>query len=273
MSEIPKRLAPTPETLRELYLKSGNQCSFPECSKSLINKDGDYVAQLCHIEAAMPGGERFNPNVTNEERRSYHNLLFLCYEHHIATNDIEMYTVDRMRELKREHELKYSDAELKILQKFIDYSATQTEHLPKSLNEMNKVLQWKQTPDELKYSISEMCNFIDKLKKLPPETRQLMHIIVERASQRDPYSGRYFVLVPEICSACQLDRGKINEQMAIIEKYGLASLDKDDNQIPIIKLSGLRSGWVIWDDLKIFSSSKGIPLYDLIVNMKFDILD
>lgn len=273
MSETPKRLTPTSETLRELYLKSGNQCSFPGCSKSIINNEGEYVTQLCHIEAAMPGGERFNPNQVNEERRTYHNLLFLCYEHHIVTDNINVYTVDRMREIKSDHELKYSDPVHKIIEKFIDYSTAQINYSPQSLSELNRVLGWKQTPDELKYNISEMRNFIDKLKKLPPGTRQLMNIIAERASQRDPYNRRYFVLAPEICSACQLDRTNLNEQMAIIEKYGLAHIDEDDNGIPIITLSGLRSGWPIWDDLKKFSSAKNIPLYDLIVNMRFDLLD
>lgn len=37
MAETPKRLAPTRDTLRELYLKSGNRCAFPECKKALFN--------------------------------------------------------------------------------------------------------------------------------------------------------------------------------------------------------------------------------------------
>jgi hypothetical protein len=31
MTEKAKRLAPTPQTLREVFLKSGNLCAFPGC--------------------------------------------------------------------------------------------------------------------------------------------------------------------------------------------------------------------------------------------------
>jgi hypothetical protein len=58
--EKPKRLTPTKDTLRELYLKSGNRCAFPGCHKALFNSKGVFVGQICHIEAAESGGQRFN---------------------------------------------------------------------------------------------------------------------------------------------------------------------------------------------------------------------
>jgi hypothetical protein len=56
-----KRKAPDKDTLRELYLKSGNQCAFPACTRVMLNKDGVFVGQICHIEAAEEGGERASP--------------------------------------------------------------------------------------------------------------------------------------------------------------------------------------------------------------------
>jgi hypothetical protein len=41
---------------------------------------------------------------TDEERRSYANLMFFCYPHHIATNDVSVYTVAKLKEMKRTHE-------------------------------------------------------------------------------------------------------------------------------------------------------------------------
>src|SRR5262245_61632545 len=86
MPEKVKRLTPKPETLRELLLKSGNQCAIPGCSHLMMNEDGDFVGQICHIAAAETGGERFNPKMTNEARRSIENLMLMCYEHHVVTN-------------------------------------------------------------------------------------------------------------------------------------------------------------------------------------------
>jgi hypothetical protein len=108
MNEAPKRLAPTYLTLRELYLRSGNVCAFPGCDALMMDEDGNFIGQICHIEAAEPGGERFNPAMTNEERRSASNLLLLCYPHHVATNDIRRYAAADLRKIKVEHEARYS---------------------------------------------------------------------------------------------------------------------------------------------------------------------
>ena len=98
------RLSPKIETLRALFARSGNQCAFPNCNHSLINRKNEFIAQVCHIEGANEGGERYNENSNDEERRSFDNLLILCYAHHIETNDIAEYTVERLKEIKYKHE-------------------------------------------------------------------------------------------------------------------------------------------------------------------------
>ena len=37
LQEVPKRLAPTKETLNLLFALSGNQCAFPGCANKLFN--------------------------------------------------------------------------------------------------------------------------------------------------------------------------------------------------------------------------------------------
>src|SRR4051794_16602680 len=95
-----ERLTPKPETLRELYAKSGNQCAFPGCSNLMVNKAGIFIGQVCHIEAAESGGERFNADLTPEDRRAFPNLMLMCYEHHTVTNDVDKYTVLVLQEMK-----------------------------------------------------------------------------------------------------------------------------------------------------------------------------
>lgn len=46
-----KRLAPKQEVLRELYIKSGNECAFPGCHNVLVDENGKFVGEVCHIEA------------------------------------------------------------------------------------------------------------------------------------------------------------------------------------------------------------------------------
>ncbi|GAB4532355.1 MAG: hypothetical protein Tsb0014_16750 [Pleurocapsa sp.] len=108
------RLSPKIDVLRALFARSGNQCAFPGCTQSLINQKNQFIGQVCHIEAAMEGGERYNPNSSDEDRRSYENLLILCYPHHIETNDVNEYPVSRLKQIKNEHEQLFEKSDFKI---------------------------------------------------------------------------------------------------------------------------------------------------------------
>jgi hypothetical protein len=98
------RLPVKPTTLRALLAKSGNLCAFPGCTHELVNHKNKFVAEVCHIEATEPGGERYNDVQNDEQRRSYENLIILFHKHHVQTDDMADYPVDRLREIKAEHE-------------------------------------------------------------------------------------------------------------------------------------------------------------------------
>ena len=108
------RIAPKIDVLRALFARSGNQCAFPGCSHPIINSKNKFIGQVCHIEAAMEGGERFNPESNDEYRRSYENLLILCYPHHIETDDVNEYPVSRLVQMKNEHEQLFEKSDFKI---------------------------------------------------------------------------------------------------------------------------------------------------------------
>jgi len=105
----------TPKTKERLYSLSGNRCAFPGCNEKLFNEEGTKNSNICHIEAASPGGERYNANSTKDYRRSYENLILLCLKHHTETNNVDKYTVDVLKKMKREHEAKL--LKLEVLRK------------------------------------------------------------------------------------------------------------------------------------------------------------
>ena len=108
------RLSSKTDVLRALFARSGNQCAFPRCSQPLINKNNKFIGQVCHIEAAKEGGERYNLESTDEYRRSYENLIILCYPHHIETNDVDEYSVERLKQIKNEHEQLFEKSDFEI---------------------------------------------------------------------------------------------------------------------------------------------------------------
>lgn len=103
------RKAPSSEVLKLLLVRSGNECAFPECEHPIFNDKGLYVAQLCHIRAANRGGQRFDEAQTSEDRCKAENLIFMCYRHHKETDDESEYSVEKLQEMKANHESKYTE--------------------------------------------------------------------------------------------------------------------------------------------------------------------
>ncbi len=101
------RLTPKTEVIRHLFAVSGNQCAFPSCAHELISEKGTFVAQICHIEAAEKGGERYNKNQTDEERRAFSNLILMCYRHHRETDEVDEFTAAKLKEIKDAHERQF----------------------------------------------------------------------------------------------------------------------------------------------------------------------
>ncbi len=92
------------KTLKRLFALSGNECAFPGCTSRLVNDHNAKNSNICHIEAANVGGERFNPNMTDKQRADYENLILLCVQHHDETNDVATFTVDKLKAMKKSHE-------------------------------------------------------------------------------------------------------------------------------------------------------------------------
>lgn len=264
-----KRLVPTKEVLRELYLKSGNQCAFPSCREVMINSQGQFVGQICHIEAAMESGERFNPNQTNEERRAFSNLMLLCRNHHGVTNDVRRYTVEIMKQMKTNHEAIFTDIVEKILETIVDHTDLKEVMLAQSLEKMNIVLKWNLPSKELKESLDELNEFAIRLKKVPLSTRRLLVIMVNRGKPKS-FSHGLEVYLPEIEKVTGLRPHQIIEHLNILYKYGMVKGDWEDSHAV---LCALKSGWSILSDLKNFCQLKGRELSSILVDLDFLILD
>lgn len=152
------RKEPVKEVLRALFARSGNQCAFPGCTQSLISTNNKFIGQLCHIEAASPGGERYNSNQTDEERRAYDNLILMCYPHHIETDDTEAYTVDTLKEIKYQHESSSQANTFKVNEEVIYRLASEMESYWGEINLLNSV---KHVCEEYAVPIKSGANFFD----------------------------------------------------------------------------------------------------------------
>ena len=266
-----KRLAPKQEVLRELYIKSGNECAYPGCHNVLVDENGKFVGEVCHIEAAMPGGERFNPNMTNEERRSFGNLMLMCHHHHVVTDDVKKYNVEKLKEMKRNHEAKYSGIIGQMMNSITDYGMS-LEYAPCcNCKKISRILDWGLTDEENRENAAVLDKHLQKMLDLPIETRRLLGIMVMRS-----YKDHCGCIVPihEIEKATGLKPESIIQNIEILERRRIASeIDVEDGIPTCSLLEDPESLWLYWDDIREFVKETEIPIERICCDLDFSVFD
>lgn len=106
-------MAISQKDIKILWGKSGNRCAI--CKQELAyteatSSNNVLIGEQAHIVAQKEGGPRGNSNLSLDERDSYPNLILLCANHHtIIDADAEKYSIEKLHQIKREHELWVSE--------------------------------------------------------------------------------------------------------------------------------------------------------------------
>lgn len=140
-------------------------CSNPKCGRGTIaaatdkNKTNN-VGVAAHICAAAPGGKRYDPNMSHEERRDISNGIWLCSScSNMIDRDENKYTVDLLKEWKKSAENRAQEGLVKPLygvQKIDKLSQDSINDLVKAINQ-NKIAEYKDdTTDEIKKKIEKL---------------------------------------------------------------------------------------------------------------------
>lgn len=217
MNEIVKRLNPVRKVRRRLFALSSNRCAFPGCPHHVINTEGQLLAEICHIEAANVEGERFNPKQTNEERRAFENLILMCGTHHTETNDVNHYTVELMKEMKRAHEAKVfvsrAEASEELQHRFVDATANPSYCLPENFLQLD-LQGWDD------HSFVEANRLLDRIAQLPPLTRSLYAHALIYSVQGDLW---LFVDPVELSHRLESPMLKLDQHFAVLSRCELVT--------------------------------------------------
>jgi hypothetical protein len=285
--ETAKRLQPKFSTTRELFVHSGNVCAFPACTRRLVNEKGQWLGEICHIEAALPGAARFNPEMTNEERRKASNLMLMCHDHHVETDDVSEFPVERMREIKAAHEAAFAgapaplgddalEAAVKeiVESDIVDRTDRVILQLPQTFAAFGETLKMNETPEELRQDIAMVAPGLEALRRIPIDTRAIFAIVVDRGSS---YLGDLGVPAHELDGATGLSPYEIQLHVATLERYDLASFDEDYDDYRNLTITWVKTssidGWNFWGSVREFCEAKGIQGKQLINELRFDLLD
>lgn len=226
--ETPKRLEVTKEVLRVLCAFSGNLCAFPGCRHLIFTPEGVLVAELCHIEAAMPGGERFNPDMTNEERRSFSNLMFMCHRHHVITDDVDEYPVSVLQEMKAKHEALFSLDKMsdRIAEELYDYTSQLRVSTVQNLNNLYKTLGIENRDDEEReIEVRDFNKQMKFFKSLSTEAKIALITSVERLRD-DFFERKKYVDMMEVGRVLSLYKPDLYQYFEELEASGLMLINE-----------------------------------------------
>lgn len=98
------------KTSKMLWGRSASRCNFPGCKRQLVmdateTDDESLVGQECHIVARKKTGPRGKSTLNQKQRDKYDNLILMCNVHHKLIDDQpDTYTIDKLKEIKKNHE-------------------------------------------------------------------------------------------------------------------------------------------------------------------------
>ncbi len=282
--ETPKRLTPKPEVLRELYLLSGNNCAMPNCKNVIIDSMGVVVGHICHIEAAMPDGPRFNVAMSNNDRRALSNLILMCSGHHLQIDSKKYeakWPVAAVRKLKADHEARFKgldgSLEQRFQSEFVDSTASLDPSEPKSYKRLEQLVpECKLDEEDAVKRAKQVTAFLKKARLVPQTERDFMLNVINRAIRLDRSSdGDILVHVDDIRSAFGISHSKIKTLGEALERYGVGDVDlyrvgdRDEHHVRVSN----PSDFVTWFDINEFCDKSGDTLQDFVIDLKFGLLD
>jgi NACHT C-terminal Alpha/Beta 2 len=194
------------------YRCSSPDCRRPTAAASESQDEITILGEAAHICAASPGGPRYDPTQTPEERKSKDNGIWLCRLHaRVVDRDETTYTVKLLKEWKR------SAQERAFREMVAPESPAQTEEIARVRSEIDAADQAAATPefDEIfarlrKAAASDLAAF----KRLAIWTKNATLLTLTLASDNSipPFQirnlPRAFAAAPEVTIVAPPGTGK-----------------------------------------------------------------
>ncbi len=117
MSPSKRRAGEFPKAVRDrVALRAAYRCSNPVCGRQTVGPSAEAddavanVGEAAHICAASSDGSRFDPRMTDDERRAITNAIWLCGScHTLVDRDVVTYPAELLRGWKQVHERAMAD--------------------------------------------------------------------------------------------------------------------------------------------------------------------
>ena len=162
-----KKIPPKPSHVKILWGKSHNLC--PICKEIELSEteDGLYtIGVMAHIAGENETAARYRPDMTDDERRSYKNLILVCPNCHTKIdNEIENYSEEGLHQIKDAHEIWAMET---LKNKILDVTFAELEVVNRSLiSDINALdlteINFKRIPPNQKINKNDLSDLIRDL--------------------------------------------------------------------------------------------------------------
>jgi hypothetical protein len=150
----------------------------------------------------------------------------MCHKHHVETDDVSIWTVEKMRELKAAHEGQFEEAVEQITQAAIhDITKEIVTYEPLTLARLNTAAGWSNSPAELQGTLEHnVLPLLARLGKLVPDLRAILLIIVEHGEDRGEDVGITTFALEQITGR---GPGELWPHLHTLQARGFTSVDED----------------------------------------------
>lgn len=187
----------------------GGTCYWPHCPEPVIRFVGEdpiVNLQIAHIAGPLPGSPRYQVSMTDQQRKSFANLILLCHPHHT--------TVDKLRP----HDFPIAT--------LLEWKASRETVNQEALSRLREV-----TPDALQTMLTDALNerddrlegAIEQLRQVNAEAAQLLYGLLDevQALRRAAFSEEFIRaanrLHPEILD--QFGRAARRLDMEVLQRF------------------------------------------------------
>ena len=265
---------------RELWMLSGNECAHEGCTNRMVTESGAYVGEIAHIRGVRPTSARHDSSMSDDDLRDKSNLVLLCHEHHIETDDESRYPVKRMRRMKKNHELRFIKAYSQFQVQFNDYTDALHPTRCKTLNRWLDVLGLHGSDfdqDYIEAEARELNELADRLSSLTDEARHLLSFIVSRGSE-DRIKNTFHFQLSELARRTRTSKSRIVDIFDELERLDFGNIYwSEDGEPPeavvYARTGSHRSYSPLLNSLKDFCEQSDHDLDELIIHLRFDLFD
>lgn len=223
---IPRRKKNYTAVERELWMLSGNECAHEGCSRRMVTETGAYVGEIAHIRGVGRTSPRHDPSMSDDDLRDKSNLILLCHDHHVETDNETRYPPKRMEEMKKRHESRFRKAYAEFEAKFTDYTDEVHPSHCRTLTRWLDVLHWipedvdgHERDEALAIDIEQINRIADKLSSLTEEARRAIAFVVNRGDE-DSFNSTYSYPLNEMTRRTQVSKSTIEVIFEELNRHG-----------------------------------------------------